>query len=222
VVSDLESTAWQGAIGVFGGTFDPVHFGHLRAAVEAREKLGVDDFRLLPAGRPAHRAEPFADAEQRLQMLRLAVSGCPGLRVDDREVRRSGFSFMVDTLEELRGEAGPAPLLLLIGQDAANALDGWHEWRRLFDLAHIVVMRRPEAHFNCRGELREHIESRRTADPSALRDSAAGLVLPLEITQLDISSTFIRALLAQGRSPRFLLPERVIDYIREQGLYLGA
>jgi nicotinate-nucleotide adenylyltransferase len=207
------------AVGIFGGTFDPVHFGHLRAAVEAREKLGLADFRLLPAGRPPHRSDTVANGEQRLEMLRLAIDGCPDLRVDDREVRRAGYSYMVDTLAEIRGEAGQAPLLLMIGQDAANALDGWHEWRRLFELAHLVVMRRPDAHFNCGGELRRQIEGRRVHDAAKLQQQPAGRVLSLEITQLDISSTHIRFLLAAGRSARFLLPDRVIDYIREEGLY---
>jgi len=207
------------AIGIFGGTFDPVHFGHLRAAVEAREKLAVADFRLLPAGQPPHRESPAASPAQRLEMLRLAIAGCPHLQVDDREVRRAGFSYMSDTLAEIRDEAGDTPLLLLIGQDAANALDTWHEWRRLFDLAHLVVMRRPEAHFQCAGELRSEIERRRVRDPVRLHECPAGRVLSLEITQLDISSTDIRARLASRRSPRFLLPDQVLDYIRSQGLY---
>lgn len=207
------------AIGIFGGTFDPVHFGHLRAAVEAREKLSLDDLRLLPAGRPPHRSDTVADGGQRLDMLRLALADCADLRVDDREVRRAGYSYMADTLAEIRGEAGEAPLLLLIGQDAANALDTWHEWRRLFDLAHLVVMRRPDAHFNCQGELRAEIERRRAREPARLLEASAGLVLSLEITQLDISSTHIRGLLAGGRSARFLLPDGVLDYIRERGLY---
>lgn len=207
------------AIGVLGGTFDPVHNGHLRAAVEAREELGLDQLRLLPAGDPPHRPDPLASARQRLEMLRLATRCCPGLEVDDREVRRAGPSFMVDTLTEMRSEAGGAPLLLLIGQDAANALDGWHRWQDLFDLAHLVVMRRPDAHFSCAGELRRQIEMRRVDKAEQLHQATAGCVLALEITQLDISSTLIRELFARGRSPRFLLPDAVIDYILEGRLY---
>jgi nicotinate-nucleotide adenylyltransferase len=218
-VSGLENTGRRRAVGILGGTFDPVHFGHLRAAVEARDKLEVDDLRLIPTGRPAHRSVPVASPEQRLEMVRLAIDGCSGLCADDREVRRPGLSWMVDTLTEIRREIGRAPLLLLIGQDAANALDRWHQWRRLFDLAHVVVMRRPEARFDSRGELREQIETRRTDDLRALSRAEAGCVLPLEVTQLDISSTIVRDLLAEGRSPRFLLPESVLDYIRAQGLY---
>lgn len=209
-------------VGIFGGTFDPVHFGHLRAAVEAREKLGLSDFRLLPAGQPPHRADTVAGGNQRLEMLRLAIAGCTDLTVDDREVRRAGYSYMSDTLAEIRSEAAEAPIMLMIGQDAANALDSWHDWRRLFELAHLVVMRRPDAHFACVGELRTEIERRRVRDPARLHECAAGRVLSLEITQLDISSTHIRALLASGRSPRFLLPDPVLEFILAQGLYRNA
>ena len=207
------------AIGLFGGTFDPVHFGHLRAALEAREKLGLSRLRLLPAGDPPHRADTVATAAQRLAMLDLAIACCPGLQVDDRELRRAGPSFMVDTLADIRGEAGAAPVLLLIGQDAANALDSWHCWRDLFSLAHLVVMRRPDAHFSCKGELLQQIERRRVATPDDLLLAPAGKVLSLEVTQLDISSTLIRRLLAEDRSPQFLLPDPVLEYIRREHLY---
>lgn len=206
-------------MGLFGGTFDPVHYGHLRAALEAREKLGLDALRLLPAGDPPHRPDTVASAAQRLAMLGLAIASEPGLLLDDREIRRAGPSFMVDTLAEIRAEAGTAPVLLLVGQDAANALDSWHRWRDLFHLAHLVVLRRPDAHFHCAGELRRQIEERRVTGPGDLLQTPAGQVLSLEVTQLDISSTVIRHLLAEGRSPRFLLPDPVLEYIEEQRLY---
>ena len=212
----------RSTVALFGGTFDPVHYGHLRAAVEAMEMLGLDELRMMPAGDPPHRADTVATARQRLEMLQLAVRPCPGLRVDDREVRRSGPSFMVDTLTEIRGEAGAAPLLLLIGQDAANTLDSWHRWRDLFELAHLVVMRRPDAHFQCRGELRAQLDERRVDHAARLHQSAAGCVVTLEITQLDISSTLIRGLIAGGRSARFLMPEEVIGYILQRQLYAGG
>jgi nicotinate-nucleotide adenylyltransferase len=186
------------AIGLFGGTFDPVHFGHLRAALEAREQLSLTTLRLLPAGDPPHRADTVAT---------------------DRELRRAGPSFMVDTLAEIRREAASAPVLLLIGQDAANALDSWYRWRDLFSLAHIVVMRRPDAHFHCAGELLQEVQRRRVSEPDDLLQSPAGRILPLEVTQLDISSTLIRRLLAEGLSPQFLLPDRVLEFIRQQRLY---
>ena len=218
-MSRSPQSAPASAVGVFGGTFDPVHYGHLRAAIEARERLGLDELSLLPAGDPPHRSDTVATARQRLDMLRLATASCPELRVDDREVRRSGPSYMVDTLMEIRAEAGDLPLLLMIGQDAANALDSWHRWRELFDLTHLVVMRRPDAHFDCGQELRREIGRRRVADPDQLRRSPAGTVLALQVTQLDISSTLIRKLFASGQSPRFLMPDDVIAYIVDRQLY---
>jgi len=206
-------------IGIFGGTFDPVHFGHLRAALETAERLGLDQVRMLPAGQPPHRDPPQAPADERLEMLRLAVAGRPEFTVDDREVRRPGPSYMVDTLRGLRAEDEAASLVLCIGQDAANALDGWRQWRRLFDLAHIAVLRRPDARGAYRGALRAEMEARRTDDPGQLRASPAGRVLTLAITQLDISSTAIRAMVAAGRSPGFLLPDAVAEHIRRRGLY---
>jgi len=222
------------AIGILGGTFDPVHFGHLRAAIEVKEKLQLEDlrlipagspplrastFRLIPAGNPPLRATTFATPEHRLTMLRLALSDYPDLLVDDREVRREGFSYMVDTLREIRAGEGSIPLLLIIGQDAANALDQWHEWRRLFDLAHLVIMRRPQSVFEYSDQLHEQVQPRLVSNPRELSDTPAGLVLPLELTQLAISSTDIRRRFRAGLSPRFLMPQPVIDYIREHKLY---
>jgi nicotinate-nucleotide adenylyltransferase len=207
------------AIGIFGGTFDPVHYGHLRAALEAMEMLQLEDFRLLPAGTPPHRANTFASADHRLAMLKLALSQYPELRVDDREVRREGSSFMVDTLGDIRGEEGDSPILMMIGQDAANVLDQWHEWHRLFDLGHLVIMRRPESKHIYSGALFEQVQPRLVNNPGQLQNSPAGLILPLEVTQLAISSTEIRRQIRAGLSPRFLLPDPVIDYIFKHGLY---
>ncbi|MEE8496084.1 MAG: nicotinate-nucleotide adenylyltransferase [Xanthomonadales bacterium] len=207
------------AVGIFGGTFDPVHYGHLRAALEAMEMLRLQDFRLLPAGTPPHRANTFASADDRLAMLKLALYRYPELQVDDREVRREGSSFMVDTLSEIRREEGDAPILMMIGQDAANVLDQWHEWHRLFDLAHLVIMRRPISKEIYSAALFEQVQPRLVNDPGQLQNSPAGLILPLEVTQLAISSTAIRRQIRAGLSPRFLLPDPVIDYIFEHGLY---
>jgi len=214
------SGKWKSpAIGIFGGTYDPVHFGHLRAATEVKEKLQLEDFRLLPAGNPPLRDNIFATAEHRLAMLRLALSDYPDLVVDDREVRRAGLSYMVDTLSEIRAEEGDLPLLLIIGQDAANRLDQWHEWRRLFDLAHLVIMRRPQSVYEYSDELLEQVQPRMVSSPRALSGAPGGLVLPLELTQLAISSTDIRRRMRAGLSPRFLMPQAVIDYIQEHQLY---
>lgn len=214
--------ATTAAIGIFGGTFDPVHYGHLRAALEVKEILQLDDLRLLPAGTPPHRSAPVADSSQRLAMLRLAVAEYPGFTIDEREVRREGNSYMVDTLREIRGEAGNAPIMLFIGQDAANGLDSWHEWRNLYKLAHLVIMRRPDSEMTWSGELLLEMKKRLVDTASELHTQAAGLVLSLEITQLAISSTGIRQQLLEGRSPRFLLPGAVIDYIQQNRLYFAG
>lgn len=210
------------AIGIFGGTFDPVHYGHLRAALEARELLEIEDFRLLPAGTPPHREGTMASAADRLSMLRLAVAAYPEFRVDDREVRREGRSFMSETLAGIRAEAGKTPILLIIGQDAANELDRWHDWRSLFDLAHIVIMRRPGARPSWKDELRDRMEDCLVKEAGQLRTASSGLVLPLQVTQLAISSTDIRERLREGRSARFLMPDAVIDYIEQNQLYFAG
>lgn len=199
-----------------------MHYGHLRAALEARELLGLEDFRLLPAGTPPHREGTMASSQDRLNMLKLAVAACPEFRVDDREVRREGRSFMVDTLAEIRSEAGKTPVVLIIGQDAANELDSWHDWRSLFGLAHIVIMRRPGAVPSWKGELRERMENCLVKQVRQLRGSPSGSVLPLQITQLAISSTDIRARMREGRSARFLMPDAVIDYIEQNQLYFAG
>lgn len=205
--------------GIIGGTFDPVHFGHLRAASEVREHLGLSELRLMPAGTPPHRSVTHASAQHRLAMLKLALEGHPDLLTDDREVRRAGYSYMVDTLNEIRREEGSKPLLMIIGQDAANALDTWHEWQQLFTLAHIVIMRRPESRDAYSGRLLREIQLRLVHEARYLQATPAGSVMTLEVTQLAISSTDIRWQLAHGITPRFLLPDPVIDYIRQHGLY---
>lgn len=199
-----------------------MHYGHLRAALEARELLELDDFRLLPAGSPPHRGKPMALARDRLAMLKLAVDAYPEFAVDDREIRRDGYSYMADTLAEIRTEVGAVPVLLFVGQDAANALDSWHEWRSLFALAHIVIMRRPEARPSWAGELKSEMSARLVKDARQLRVTEAGSVLPLPVTQLAISSTDIRKRMREGRSARFLMPDCVIDYIERKQLYFAG
>lgn len=206
-------------LGIFGGTFDPVHCGHLRAASEVRERLALSELRLMPAGSPPHRSVTFASAQQRLAMLKLALAGQTGLVVDDREVRRAGFSYMVDTLQEIRREEGAKPLLLIIGQDAANVLDTWHEWQQLFRLTHIVIMRRPDSRDVYSAQLFREIQPRLVHEVRHLQAVPAGRVLALEVTQLAISSTDIRRQIAHGLSPRLLLPDPVLDYIYQHGLY---
>ena len=204
---------------IFGGTFDPVHYGHLRAASEVCEKLAADDFRLLPAGQPPHRDYTGAEAYHRLAMLELALAPHPDLTVDEREVRRGGPSYMVETLTSIRQEVASRPVILCLGQDAANHLSGWHRWRELVELAHLVVMKRPRSRPKYTGEVAELLGQRRVNRWMDLMETEAGRVCYLGVTQLAISSTDIRRQLAAGRDPRFLLPSTVLAYIRKHGLY---
>lgn len=209
----------HGPVGILGGTFDPVHYGHLRAAVEVRERLGLTAVRMLPSARPPHRQTPGAEAEHRMQMLQRAIACQDYLEADDSEIRREGPSYMVDTLDGLRQQAGHAPLVLIVGQDAANQLDRWHEWRRLFELAHVAVMQRPETAPQYTTGLAAWMAGRTVTAASDLLEARAGKVINVTITQLDISSSAIRELVAGGRSPLYLTPPPVIEYIKEHGLY---
>ncbi len=206
-------------IGVFGGTFDPVHIGHLRMALEAAEALDAGAVHLVPCRQPAHRPPTVAGADDRLAMLRLAVDGVPGFVVDTRELARPGPSYMVDTLASLRAESADRPLVLILGTDAFRGLDHWHDWRRLLELAHLLVLHRPGSALPEAGILSELRRRRRVAAPRGLAVAAAGLVCVLPVTQLMISATAIRRRLADGHSARFLVPDAVLDHIERRGLY---
>ncbi|MDS4041219.1 MAG: nicotinate-nucleotide adenylyltransferase [Candidatus Competibacter sp.] len=207
-------------IGILGGTFDPIHYGHLRPALELLEALELAETRFVPCRIPAHRGTPLVTAEQRLAMARLAMVDQPGFATDDRELRREGPSYMVDTLTSLRGSlGGETPLCLIVGTDAFRELHTWHRWRELTGLAHIVVMQRPGALEPFLPVLEEFIASRVVYDAFALRQKPFGGILFQPVTQLNISATQIRALLARGQSPRFLLPETVLTYIHDRALY---
>lgn len=213
-------------VGVFGGTFDPVHNGHLRVALEALEALDLAEVRLLPSRQPPHRGRPGATPEQRLTMLERAVAGQPGFVLDRRELERDGPSYMVDTLSSLRAELAATPLCLLLGGDAFRELPGWHRWQTLFELAHVVVLRRPRGDGDdddrqprLPPDLCAQTERRWQGDARTLRTALAGEVYKLSVTQLDISATRIRELLRQNRSPRYLVPDTVLDYIESQNLY---
>ena len=209
-------------LALFGGTFDPVHYGHLRCANEARQKLKLDTLFLLPAGTPPHRNAPRATAKQRLDMLQLAQTEFPRLGIDDREIRRSGPSYMVDTLRELREESLQRPLLLMIGQDVANHLHSWYQFEQLFELAHLVILTRPATQAEYRQDVARQIQQRLTDEVDKLRQSKAGMVLNLEVASIDISATMIKSIIRLRRSPGPMLPALVLEYITKNQLYLPA
>ena len=210
-------------IAILGGTFDPVHNGHIGFAEDARRALGLSEVRLVPAGDPPHREGPSASGADRVAMLRLAVADRRGLVVDPREVTRAGKSYTVLTLEELRQEAPQRPLLLLVGMDAFAGLPTWHRWREIFSLAHVVVAARPGAALELPGELAAEWKSRVVDRPDPLFSSPAGTIYEQAIAPLPISATAIRAQLALGPPGReavlLLLPAAVLRYIDQHRLY---
>ena len=209
---------------MLGGTFDPVHFAHLRLAEEIADGVGLSKVRLIPTGTPPHRGTPRVCAAQRMEMVRLAINGNPRLEADDREVRREGVCYTFDTLCELRAELGERPLCLLMGSDAFSALTTWHRWAELFDLAHIVIAHRPgfslqQLTSSLPGPLRKAYMQRLVSSTGLLRRDSAGAIYVMEITALDIAATQIRGLLAGGGSAHYLVPEAVLDYIEANRLY---
>lgn len=197
-------------LAIFGGTFDPVHLGHLCVAWEAGELLDAD-VHVVPSHTPPHRPAPLASAEQRVAMLRAALRGQQRLLLDLRELSRCGRSFTIDTLRELRAEQGERPLVLLLGADAFAGLPQWHDWHALFELAHIGVLSRPGESPDWDRALQREVQARRVTEPRKLHDAPSGCVVDLPVTPLEISATRIRALLAAGRLPRYLLPDGLFD-----------
>jgi nicotinate-nucleotide adenylyltransferase len=197
-------------LAIFGGTFDPIHIGHLSVAWEAAELLDAE-VRLMPASVPPHRLPPTASAEQRVNMLRAALRGQSRLTLDTRELDRSGPSYTIDTLHELRKEFGDRPLVLLLGADAFAGLRSWHRWRDLFDVTHIGMINRPGADACVPVELERAVAPRRTEDLNIICRQPAGRVIELMVTPLEVSATRIRELLAEGRDPRYLLPAGLFD-----------
>lgn len=213
------TTSLTEPLALFGGTFDPVHYGHLKCADEARSKLGLEKLTLVPAGHPPHRGTPLATTRQRLEMLQLALTEFPNLALDTRETRRQGPSYMVDTLAEIRAESPARPLILLLGQDAANLLHTWFEWQRLFSVAHLVILTRPDSLVDYPNELAVELTPRLTSDALELLSSECGKILQLEVESIDVSATRIKQLLRQGGSPAAMLPAVVLEYIQHNHLY---
>lgn len=209
-------------IGFFGGTFDPIHLGHLRLALELKQQLALDEMRLLPCYIPPHRASPSVDAQRRLAMLQLALNDCAELQWDARELQREKPSYTYDTLCELRAEFGAdASLSWCMGMDSFSGLETWHRWNELIELAHLVIVARPGWTLPVEGPVADLVTQHRAAT-NAIRNAAAGNVVILEPRLLPISATEIRAQIEAGDSPQFLVPDVVWNYVRTHGLYRAS
>jgi|TARA_B110000483_G_scaffold42084_1_gene52288 nicotinate-nucleotide adenylyltransferase len=207
-------------VGVFGGTFNPVHYGHLRSALELVERLQLEQLRLMPSASPPHRDAPECSAERRAAMVELAVSGEPRLVCDAREMQRPGKSYTIDSLIELRGELGAQRgLCMVLGCDAVQDIATWHRWQELLDWAHIVIIARPGWQLPRAGELAQWLKTHQLESSELLRQRPCGGIAIEELRPLAISSTEIRDLLASGRSARYLMPQSVLDYIQTHTLY---
>lgn len=218
----MDSVRTPRRIGLLGGTFDPVHIGHLRGALEVAESIGLDEVRLLPNFRPPHRETPSCSAQDRLAMVRLAVEGLPLLMVDARELERDKPSYTIDTLESLRAELGEDDqLFLIVGWDAYCGLPSWHRWDELLDHCHILVMQRPDADSEAPEALRDLQAARSVNDPLALTGRGGQIAFVWQ-APLGVSATRIRQFLASGRSVRFLVPDAVLAYINAHGLYRAS
>jgi nicotinate-nucleotide adenylyltransferase len=215
-------------VGILGGTFDPIHLGHLRLAEEVAQTLRLSEVRFVPSGTPPHRAAPRTPTAHRLAMVRLAASGNALFKVDEREVRRAGPAYTFDTLTEIRAETGAdLPLVLLVGADAFLDFAAWHRWHEVFGLAHIAVAHRPGFPVERWREampqpLAREYAARLMRQPLAVHLAPAGGIVVIPFTALDISATAIRELVRTGGSPRYLLPDPVLDYIRSEALYTGG
>ncbi|KAF3983132.1 MAG: nicotinate-nucleotide adenylyltransferase [Methylococcales symbiont of Hymedesmia sp. n. MRB-2018] len=203
-------------IGIYGGTFDPIHFGHLRTALEVKECFCLDEIRLLPCAQPALKESPDTASDKRLKMIELAIQDQESLRVDRRELNRPGISYMVDTLRSIRNEISNTSLLLFMGTDAFKDIASWQQWQSLFDYAHIIVITRPNYQQQPLGKF---LSLKLTQNKEDLTKKPTGFLFFQTVTQLDISATAIRELIANNKNPAYLLPKQVIDYIKVHKLY---
>lgn len=226
----MAETARYSLAGIYGGTFDPVHYGHLRVAEELADILQLCHLSFLPAGQPRLRNTPFVSGEHRVAMLREAIHNNPRFLVDDREIRRSGETYSVESLQEIQQEykgKGFVALCFITGADAFLKLSHWYCWRDLFELCHLIIVNRPGSvqisnPSSLPDELRGACQDRWTTAAEELKNTPCGLIFTASTTLLDISSTTIRNIIASGMSARYLLPEPVLNYINEYGFYAGG
>jgi nicotinate-nucleotide adenylyltransferase len=208
-------------IGILGGTFDPIHNGHLRTALELSFKLELDHVRFIPAAVPPHREKPGPSADLRLRMVEAAIDGMALFVADRREIERSGPSYSVDTLRSLREEFPESPLGMIVGMDAFIGMPTWHEWPRILELTHVIVARRPGSQPPFQGALGDLVRRSATDNADALHRERNGRILVTSVTRLEISSTNLRNSIAAGVDPRYLVPKRVRDIIIETECYAG-
>ena len=206
-------------IGILGGTFDPIHYGHLRPAQEVQRALALAEVLVIPAAQPPHRKPPVATVVQRLRMVELACAEFPGFRADDCEIRRAGPSYTVLTLEALRAEAGNRPLCLLMGADAFKGFETWHQWQRIPELAHVVVMTRPGWIFPHENELPSWVRGRVSREVHDLAQTPAGKIFYQAVTPQDISATRVREAIGRGETIPGWLSPAVWEYINVNEIY---
>ncbi len=209
----------KSAIGILGGTFDPIHFGHLRTALEIQQALELKEVRLIPCYQPVHRKLPLASATDRLAMVRAAIANEPALTVDDCEIQRQTPSFTIETLENLRTNLPDTPLCLIMGIDALLGLPGWHRADEILQFAHLVVAHRPQYQLPKTGIVADLLKAHLTHSAPSLHEILAGQIYLHPVTPLEISATDIRRQIASGKNPRYLLPDAVYKYIEEHGVY---
>lgn len=211
------------AVGILGGTFNPIHFGHLRMAQELAGALNLDSVRFIPAANPPHKDAPDISAEQRAAMVKLAIANNDSFVFDDRELHRAGASYTLDTLLSLRKELGEkTSITLFMGSDAFTKFDTWHRWQEIISLCHIALVQRPQLRgheHKLSKSLETFLHNHYSENGDDLHLQAAGFVTMRQITALDISSTAIRHALQHGDSVRYLMPDNVIEYIQQQKLY---
>lgn len=209
----------QQAIGILGGTFDPIHFGHLRTALEVHQALELTEVQLIPCYQPVHRKLPMATPDQRLSMVQLAIESEKSLRVNDCEIKRKGPSFAIETLTDLRKELPDTPICLIMGIDALLGFPSWHRWEEILDLAHLVVVHRPRYQLPTTGVVADLLKQRLKHNTHCIHESLAGTIFLQLVTALEISATDIRKQIAMERNPRYLLPNNVYKYIKDNGVY---
>ncbi|UVW35711.1 nicotinate-nucleotide adenylyltransferase [SAR92 clade bacterium H455] len=208
------------SVAIFGGTFNPVHFGHLRIAIELVELLGVDSLHMTPCSLPPHREALTVSAEQRMAMLQIALADYPQLVADDIELRRGGTTYTIDTLRQIRQQIGnDTPLYLCVGVDVLITLESWQEWQQLRDYCHLVISARPGYELPTSGALANWINQHRCDDLPQLKQCSAGKLYFCDTTRLAISSTQIRDKIKHGDAIDFLTPAAVVNYIHQYDLY---